>query len=251
MRKLLVLLGLALALPGAALADGRWQVTALDGCYIWNPMAHAGDVVTWSGACVEGKATGQGSMAIRYTEGGTAREIRYDGRLFAGLADGRGRLALPDGSAYDGAWRAGHKQGQGSELFANGDRYDGGWEQDRMQGRGVLIYANGERYEGDFVDNKSEGQGRLLYVGGDSYAGQFHDGRAEGLGVYSFASGERYEGAFRDDAFNGQGTLHLDDVDVEGLWQDGQLVGRGNCVFHMTRRQGPCVQVGDKIRPAF
>jgi len=248
MRKLLLFLSLALALPAAA--EGRWQVTVMDGCYVWNPMPRPNDAVTWTGACVDGKTAGEGTLVWRFSEQGVAGEGRYVGFMRAGLADGQGSLALPDGTRYQGQWRAGLKHGQGTQLYASGDRYEGAWVDGRMHGQGVLRYATGDVYEGAFEDNRLHGGGVYVYADGDRYEGSFREGRAEGAGVYRYASGGRYEGEFKNAAFDGEGVLYLEDAEVHGQWREGNLVGRGRCHFRLTNEWRPCVEDGGKIKPA-
>ena len=56
-----------------------WMETANQpGCHVWNPNPAADETVTWSGPCVDGKASGRGEVVWRFRENGTGKdEWRY------------------------------------------------------------------------------------------------------------------------------------------------------------------------------
>ena len=69
----------------AALAEhGRWQqVENNPSCSVWNAYTQPNVTVTWSGACVNGKAQGRGVLVWAYGS-------RYEGEFRDGKCHGRG-----------------------------------------------------------------------------------------------------------------------------------------------------------------
>ena len=104
----------------------KWSIVTNQPCQVWN--WGAGDMFepfTWTGACVDGKASGQGRMTI----GG-----------------GNG--------VYDGTMQAGKLHGHGTEIWANGDRYEGEYRDGDFNGRGTYTRANGDAVTCEFRDGK-------------------------------------------------------------------------------------------------
>jgi hypothetical protein len=187
--------------PNVGEARGRWQRTIDTACLVWDPLPQPDETITWSGACVNGEADGQGTEVSRYRVDGEWKEERYTGSMR------RGRL-----------------YGHGTLTYDNGDRYEGEFVQSRRVGQGRYTYANGDYYEGDFRNDKRTGHGRFTYLQGGHYEGGFVDGLFDGAGTFSFPDGARYEGIFRGGMANGLGTLTGSSGDViTGIWSNGCL----------------------------
>ena len=97
----------------------------------------------------------------------------YSGPCVNGLAEGFGSAS---GTAqYRGEFKAGLKDGRGVKAWPNGDRYEGDFVRDRKEGRGVYVWGRGpwegERYEGGYVDDRREGTGTYRWPTGDVYTG--------------------------------------------------------------------------------
>ena len=126
-----------------------WSVTRNQPCRVWNGgKGDEHDGYTWSGACVDGKASGEGRLVWRSRYG---RNV-YEGGMEAGRQQGTGTLRRSDGSRYVGEWSAGEQHGHGVYTWAIGHRYEGGWRRSRPHGHGVATFADGDVLEGEWRD---------------------------------------------------------------------------------------------------
>lgn len=123
-------------------------------------------------------------------------EIKYRGGLYmgrcqGGLPEGKGRLALEDGSIYDGIWRYGKRSGLGTFCFSNGDVFQGSWRDDVMHGKGWLYFRTGDRWFVNFWKGKANGEGRFYSSNGEIFFGHFKDGWRHGHFLCINVNGER------------------------------------------------------------
>lgn len=182
-------------------AGGRWVRSIDGGCLVWDPLPQNEETISWSGACVDGKASGPGTEVWRYRVDSVPKEERYTGDMQAGRLHGRGTL-----------------------VYDNGDRYEGEFVQSRRAGHGVYTHANGDRYEGEFKDGRRTGRGTFTYHQGGRYEGDFLNGLFDGVGTFTFPDGARYEGHFKHGMANGAGRLTDRAGDVlSGNWVNGCL----------------------------
>lgn len=124
-----------------------WSITRNQPCHVWNHgKGGKRERFTWSGPCVDGKASGQGRLVWHSCFG---RNV-YDGEMEADRLHGIGTLKRSDGGCYRGEWRDGERHGQGTYRWAIGHRYEGAWQNDRPHGYGVAAYADGDVIEGDW-----------------------------------------------------------------------------------------------------
>ena len=101
-----------------------WIVAENQPCQLWDASGVSGDeVVTWSGACVDGKASGQGRAVWRTPRGVYVSQ----GSFLEGKEYGHGTYVWPDGDRYEGAWREGQPHGWGVFKTVSGDNYEGNW----------------------------------------------------------------------------------------------------------------------------
>jgi hypothetical protein len=183
--------GIAKAVLAAAwLACGSWTALAAaveaesgpqggqwlkDGdCQLFNADAKAGDTVRWTGACVEGYASGLGTATFTHdgkTQSFTASFAR------GMIPDGNVVAQWGDGWSYEGAMVEGRFHGAGVLTTDTNDRFEGQWTGGKMNGFGVLRRANGERYAGDWKDDKPNGSGELRHADGTLMAGTFVEGK--------------------------------------------------------------------------
>ena len=98
-----------------------WLTAQNQPCKVWNPAPKAGETLTWSGDCVDGKASGIGRLVW---QGSYGRDV------------------------FEGEYRDGKEHGQGTLTWHNGDRYEGGWRNGKPHGYGVQTYADGDVYKG-------------------------------------------------------------------------------------------------------
>ena len=169
MNKFLTGLAACLLLASSLACAGEWVEDQISGCAIWNDEpSDGGDVVSWSGECGDGKATGFGVLSW-FADGGLL--VRYAGALRAGRVDGVGTLIIraEQGDGYD------HFEAE----FVDGE-FDGEFVDGKMQGWGSWRSADGSRFEGQFGDGRPNGQGIYRAPNGDIFNGSFVDGMADG-----------------------------------------------------------------------
>ena len=78
----------------------NWSIAENQPCQVWNyGKKERYEPYIWSGACADGKATGEGRLTV------AGREIVYDGAMLAGKFHGRGTDTFADGSAVTCEWR--------------------------------------------------------------------------------------------------------------------------------------------------
>ena len=147
-----------------------WLIVTNQLCLVYS--VGLGDMVapvTWSGACVDGKASGEGRMTFR--DGAYV----YEGGVRAGKPHGYGTVTAPD-ARYEGEVRDGKIHGLGTFTEDNGDRYEGEWRDDEPNGHGTYTWPDGNRHEGEWRDGKPHGGGTYTLADGDVYQGQWRNG---------------------------------------------------------------------------
>ena len=125
----------------------NWSITENQPCQVHNPYPEPGETVTWSGACVDGKASGEGQVVWR----GSYGEFVYEGGYRDGKMHGHGTYARANGGRYEGEWRDSKANGHGTYTWASGNRYEGEWRDSKPNGRGTLTWTNDD-YEGEWRD---------------------------------------------------------------------------------------------------
>lgn len=242
------------AAPATDAKTGGWIKDSVTDCAAWSinkPRQDEG--VSWSGSCVDGKASGRGVLIWWDQKGLVAR---YTGEMSAGKLSGEGRLFLRanDDNGYHeylGRFEASKPVGTGFVRTAKGARFIGelidgirhgkgvlltteGWlikgEIKNGQGVGTLIVdyttEQGERYFGQVKNGKRNGFGILTAIDKDFYAGDFANGKPNGPGIYKGKQGDRYTGDFADGKPNGFGTsIDPDGNVVQGRFVNGEPVG--------------------------
>ena len=130
----------------------NWSIVENQPCQVWNygPSAEYRPL-TWSGACVDGKASGEGHLTFLWRGG--------------------------EGS-YKGGMTGGKVHGRGTAIWAAGDRYEGEYRDGKQHGRGTFTWADGDRYEGEYRDNKRHGRGIYTWADGDSKTCEWRDGES-------------------------------------------------------------------------
>ena len=206
---------ITMAAAGTALAAGvdgsghepYWLRDPQTQCYVFYLDRHPADFVTWSGDCVEGAASGNGTATFidrgRFVES-------ISGPFLKGAADGAIRVTWADGSHFEGTEAAGRFNGAGVLTHANGDRFEGQWSNNRLNGHGTVVWANGDRYEGELRDSKAEGHGVQVWADGRKYDGAWKDDLPNGHGVLTRKGGSIFEGEFVDGAPQAPATASAD-----------------------------------------
>ena len=110
--------------------DLYWIMAANQPCWVWHYYRYTqpGATVTWSGSCVDGKASGEGRLALLFGDG---RSIVYEGIMQAGRSHGYGTSTWRDGSRHEGEWRNGVLHGHGIYTRPDGSRLEGEWRDGR------------------------------------------------------------------------------------------------------------------------
>lgn len=184
-----------LGLPTHADDGDSWTADG-NGCRLWNPHPLPKESVTWSGACNDGYAEGQG--VVQWEQGGKLG-TRIEATYARGKSGGTGSFVSASGVRFEGNFVDGMPLGKGVMSWPNGDRYVGDWVDGKRTGVGVLTRANGDRYEGDFIDGKWSGKGVFTAAVGTRYEGNWVDNKREGRGTMEFADGGRYVGEWKAD----------------------------------------------------
>ena len=138
--------GSALTLLTAApdLSGPIWLTAQNQPCKAWNPNPKAGEALTWSGGCVDGKASGRGRQVWRNSHGKTV----YEGAYREGKKNGLGTMTFADGSHYTGEWVDNERHGMGTNSYPSGASYGGMWENGKPHGIGDYTRADGTKYSG-------------------------------------------------------------------------------------------------------
>ena len=152
----------------------NWAVAENQACQIYKPNLQPGDEVTWSGACVDSKASGEGRFTWRGNHGVNV----YQGELLEGRLHGRGLYQWAVGACYDGEFRDGKRHGSGAQTWPGGSLYRGEWCDGKRHGHGTLIWAGGDRYEGQWRSNKRHGRGTYTWGDGDAMTCEWRDGES-------------------------------------------------------------------------
>lgn len=181
-----------LARPG----EPGWTRTD-EGCFVWNPAPAPGETASWSGPCVDRRASGAGTLVWRRE--GHARVV-YVGEMRFGRLNGAGVFRLPEGDRYEGEFVDDQLTGRGTLTTAQGNEYKGDFKGFRMEGQGVFRYANGDRYEGAFAHDLPNGKGRAIWPNGEKFEGMFRDGIPDGYGTLTTPS-QSYAGTWTRGCF--------------------------------------------------
>jgi len=166
------------------------------GCAGFNTRALPVDAIAWSGKCVDGLASGPGTMTF-FSQDKFFESLAGD--FDHGVAlNGYVKVKFANGSSYEGDEVAALMEGTGQLTTPEGDRLQGQWANDRLNGHGVVTWANGDRYEGEWRDGKAEGRGIQTWSDGRTYNGEWRNDLPNGHGVVTRKDGSRYEGTFAD-----------------------------------------------------
>ncbi|MFL6660366.1 MAG: hypothetical protein ACJ8GW_19925 [Massilia sp.] len=168
---------LCLFLTATAHAANSDASNATQECKIINPHPVAGETVTWSGACKDGYAEGEGTL--EWLAKGVAR-THFEGTLVRGRYQGQAYLRVADRYQFDGSFVDGERHGKGTELQIDLTRYEGNWKHGQFDGEGSATFANGGSYVGQWKDGKVHGHGKLTYTSGKVVEGEFVAGLPAG-----------------------------------------------------------------------
>ena len=201
-----------------------WIIAENQPCQLYNPFPEPGETATWSGGCVDGKASGEGRWVWRNSEGDSV----YDGSVREGKAQGYGIFTTTDGYRYEGEWREDEQHGHGTYTDSDGSRYEGEWRNGMAHGYGISTTTDGDRYEGEWREDEQHGHGTYTDSDGSRYEGEWRAGKLSGTFTITMSDGVRFEGVVRGDELHGHVThTDSDGNRYEGEWRDGKPHGYG------------------------
>lgn len=138
-----------------------------NGCKHSNPQPVRNETITWSGKCVNGYASGQGTQQW-YNDGKETE--KYVGDLKRGKRYGKGTYEIyGKGQKYVGDFKDGKSHGKGTTSWANPCSdclvsYTGEYENGYFHGQGKGIYADGDEYDGRWEDGKKVGDTKFQRI---------------------------------------------------------------------------------------
>lgn len=215
----------AVSLSATVSAKDFWIKAQGTDCQVWSDEApEAKDVVSWTGSCKDGKASGEG--VLTWTEGGQPAG-KYEGFMAAGKLNGPGKLHLVEKTGtleVDAIFKDGDVDGAGRFKDAAGDVYEGEVKDGKPYGFGFRKTGD-EEYVGNFEDGLRHGIG--MAIGPETaYLGEFDKDVANGSGMLEDDAGGRYHGQFKDNKPHGFGTYVTSDGTVyQGRFVNGNADG--------------------------
>ena len=108
--------------------------------------------ITWSGGCIDGKASGEGRLVVRFSDG---EEANYEGSMRAGKMHGQGTYIYPSGNRFEGGWRDSEPHGHMTYFYTDGSRGMGEWRHGKMHGYMIFTWADGTLMICEYRDGKS------------------------------------------------------------------------------------------------
>ena len=149
LKKLLVLTVLSAGLAHAG--DPHW-ITDSKGCKVANVFPQEDESISWTGACEQGLANGEGKLT--WLINGIVTDT-YEGQLVKGWAEGEGKLTRKDG-VYTGEWKNSLQNGKGRYQHEDGTWYQGGWKDGKPHGHGQMLTPEGKIFSGTWYDGYYE-----------------------------------------------------------------------------------------------
>ena len=165
--------------------DGEcWMETAdREDCYVRVLYSRPTLTVTWSGGCLDGKASGTGTAVWTYGNEGERRS-----------------------ETEDGSYANGNKHGHWVEHRASGSVYEGPYVDGKKYGHWVGHFANGGSSEGPYLDGKRHGYWVWRWPSGATRGGPYVDGNLHGHWVSRADDGSVEEGPYVDNEKHGEWT---------------------------------------------
>jgi len=216
-----------LSIPANGETDAyEWGwVRTEQGCDVWTSLRPA-QRIEWSGAAVEGKAHGYGTLK-KYTNG--VLHVTLDGHMNQGRSTGFGVITCAWGDTYRGFIGERGAEGLGVVTTAEGDRDEGQFSGGCLDGLGVRLLPEGTSWAGEFTSGMPNGLGVFAFSDGDSCTGELSDGDESGLALIVSVEGGSIRGEFNASfELSGLGCFHYPGgVVEEGEFRDGVLEGLG------------------------
>ncbi|WP_195764018.1 MORN repeat-containing protein [Pseudoduganella rivuli] len=155
-------------------------------CRILNPHPVANESVTWSGACKDGYAHGNGTLLWRVKDKDGSS---YEGGLLRGRRHGEGVARHSDGTVYRGNFANGNLHGNIRIERENEFAVDAIFERGQITAPVSAGFISGNTYTGNWGDSGPDGHGTMVYATGGSYTGEWQDGQMHGSGTVTYPNG--------------------------------------------------------------
>lgn len=148
-----LLLGSYSSLTFAETGESTFVKDTKTGCKIYE-LEEGNHSASWSGACVDGKISGNGTLTIISKKPNATCENK--GEMKEGLRTGRSVTQCSDGVRIEGEYKpvAGVVNSIGTVNFPNGDKYVGEMKGMTLHGQGTYTAASGKSMTGTFSNNK-------------------------------------------------------------------------------------------------
>ena len=222
------IIGLFTTMISTSVMASEWMEDPITSCKVMTSELDKNETISWSGDCLDGKASGPGDLDI-FEDGQLI--ARYQGRMEQGAATGFGNLWYKIGDDYDhyeGEFENDEIHGSGIYTAANGNHYEGEFRNNLPDGTGIFTGTNGDSYFGELKKGDPDGKGNQTTANGDQYSGEFVQGKRQGHGTLMSTEGYTYEGEFQNDLPNGKGVaVTSTGAKYEGEVKDGNASGKG------------------------
>ena len=219
--------------------EDSWLKDPITNCSVWGSDLRGDNLISWSGDCHDGKATGTGVLSWIH-DGKLAG--RYSGPMVDGKAQGLGTIDFWLDNQYlhyEGSFLNSKLDGWGSVRWPDGGHLEGEFKDDAPSGLVRYTAANGSSYAGEVKNELADGQGHQILPDKEEYYGQFRQGKREGEGVLLLPNGDIFTGSFRNDQPSGTGKLQL----ASGIVYEGPFVN-GLCTFNHSNAAADCSAPG-------
>ncbi len=228
-----------------ALSDSSWIQTNT-GCKIYNPNPIRKETITWTGDCVDGYASGKGTLTW-YIKG--VKTEQFIGSLKKGILSGPGKAILDDRTILEGLFKNNKLNGRGKiTKLSNGEiseTYTGDIVDGEPYGHGTQVYYDSgdttTMYIGEFSNSNWHGKGKMFLYrknGYFMYEGEFKESNYQGSGVMQrVIKGEvqyYFKGNFKGGSKTGYGEERIGMNVYKGEWSQNKKNGNGTLIFDST-----------------
>ena len=101
-----------------------WKETANQpGCYVWNPYPAPEQTVTWSGSCIDRKASGRGEVVSRYRHAAAWETVNAQGEMVEGKLVGHWVIRTSSDGVWEGSYVDGKLHGRFVKRGTRGEQW--------------------------------------------------------------------------------------------------------------------------------
>ena len=123
------------------------QLSSRDRCYVWQGYHDPNDIVTWTGICSNGLASGFGTL----TWASDGEKGTGTGPAKRGRADGNWTHRFADGSVGEGSYVDGTRSGTWTFRYPNGQFTEGPYLDGELHGTWITRFPDGTTETREFV----------------------------------------------------------------------------------------------------